>query len=161
MKIARYTMCALLALVMTAATALANGPPIWEIQDHPEQPWQVSGILVMEDGFAAVSGDIATVPAGKLFVIDYMTSEWIIPAGQEPTQSGLIISLTGSGTMRVRTLYTRQQSEGLDWPRAHWFIAQKVRLYATDTIHFTCQRTAGEGRSPVSIQLVGHLVDID
>ena len=119
-------------------------PPTFGVEDNPWRPYQVKGVLRADplEGFA--SGTVATVPPGKLFVIDFITVDTALPIGQAPDQSILGIKLPGgpdgAGDLIFHSIKLEPMGATDSGFLTRWIFTGKVRLYATGEITYRVQR---------------------
>jgi hypothetical protein len=119
------------------------------------QPFQQDAVLTLPDGFSGSCPILATVPAGKRLVIEYVTARATVPGGQKLRMFQLKIFQNGDSAYH----HLAANETGIF---NEWIAAQQVRLYADPStpVDLCIYRSGWAGNLQVSASVSGYLVDI-
>lgn len=132
--------------------------PVFDI-DNGRQPFQASAHSVMA---GATNGDfqtIAFVPAGKRLVIENISANGRVPAGQPFLNLHISTNVANGGSKAHYLVMSQQGSVG----NTTWFAAsQQVRLYADPgtSVTFSVFRVAAGPEGVVDVTISGYLIDV-
>ena len=139
------------------AVQIGNPPasPVFvrNVDDPAHKPIQIPGGIIFNNGTANLP--VFPVPAGKRFVIEYVSARVHLQPGQILDQFEIWTS-TGGGMLPHQMIATPQGNTGVS------LVSQPVRLYADPGtlisifVRSTIQNVVGSG----SLSLSGYLVDV-
>jgi hypothetical protein len=134
----------------------ADNPIFVQDVDNPaRQPFQQKMNFNLADGFSEVCMPIATVPAGKRLVIEYVSAKVNIPGGQKLRALNVFTNLNGDFAYHFLVpTPTGAFNE--------YVAGQQVRLYADPNtqVNICASRDTGDGIAPVQATISGYLVDL-
>jgi hypothetical protein len=123
---------------------------------HPDALIEpVSGIEVLDlTGFAGVSSFIFTVPAGKRLVIEHVTANCQLPAGQRFRFLGIITNFTSHSLIPVHV--------GDSGVNSHFVMSQPIKIYAAplENVSVLANRPVATGSGSCSFSFSGFLIDL-
>jgi hypothetical protein len=155
----------------TPTVQVANSPtsPVWVRDlDTTRQPFHRSVSLLLEDGDITTQSTFM-VPAGKRLVIEYVSGEVVMPAGQTPRGLHLLpITYTENGFVERIAYRIPLQAQGrfTYWgdERDTFTASQRIVLYAepeTDVVIYLTRFGSGTaGRVHLYMGISGYLVDV-
>ena len=94
-----------------------------------------------------------TIPAGKTLVVEFVSVEAHLPAGEQP----IICSFTADNLAAIARVFMNFQAST---SVTDFFIgSQQIRLYAKDRLIFAIRRDVGAGKAEIVANVVGYLVN--
>jgi hypothetical protein len=133
-----------------------NNPVFIQDVDNPaRQPFQQKLNFNIADGFSEVCMPIATVPAGKRLIIEYVSARVTIPGGHKLRALNVFTHLNGDFAYHhLVPTPTNVFNE--------YVVGQTVRLYADPNtqVNICAARDNGDGIAPVLATISGYLVDL-
>jgi hypothetical protein len=134
----------------------ADNPVFVQDVDSPaRQAFQQKLNFNLADGFSEVCMPIATVPAGKRLVIEYVSARVTIPGGHKLRAMNVFTNLNGDFAYHhLMPTPTGVFNE--------YVVGQQVRLYADPNtqVNICASRDNGDGIAPVLATISGYLVDL-
>lgn len=117
------------------------------------QPFQATTNLVFTSGFNNQGAFIASVPAGKRLVIEYVSMVLLLPTGQKPSQAEIV-----TDNFPHFLIATQQGSFGVF---DTFSVSQQVRLYADSSVAFNVVRSANDGvDGSLTATISGYLINV-
>jgi len=132
--------------------------PTRDVDNAARQPFQVSVSGDFRDDHTEAVGQIS-VPAGKRFVIEYVTGAYVIPSGEKITATDLSLLQNNSVTPVFGATFTGTDTGANDI----FILSQLTRLYAdagTPSISIIGIRNSPSGTGQAFWTLSGYLVNL-
>ena len=129
--------------------------------DNPAfQPFQKTALLTQSPGTNASSLTIATVPAGKRLVIEFISASGQVPPGQHVESWPVMTVAPPTGGAQHELLVNAQPPAVIG--DALFRASQQVRLYADSgsTVQTIIRRNSGAGSATYLMTVSGYLVDV-
>jgi hypothetical protein len=130
-----------------------------DIDEPALQPFQQEIGINLADGIGEGEAPSAAVPAGKRFVVDFISAQASLPAGQHPL---ILVKafVNGANNGVSHNLLTTLQSNfgGND----QWVASQPTRLYAdpNTNLQIFFFRDATAGQASLFLKVSGHFVNV-
>jgi hypothetical protein len=130
------------------------------------EPFQVNELRTLEPGDTGGTFARIALPAGKLYVIEYLSASISLPVGQRVTLVMVDTHTRASGFRRTYFLATRTSNREPGSGRVDtWVASQPTRLYAErpdrpsyDSIFLGIGRDKDDGQARFDIALSGYLL---
>jgi hypothetical protein len=137
---------------VTVTNRLTNPVAVRDVQNPAFQPFQAEVRMVLQAGTGSAQGAIPPAPEGKRLVIEHVTVDALVPAGQR------VLARIAAGDDIAHALVLTSQGFG------HWVTSQPIRLYApgggVGSGLAIIERSTSEGQVSVVFTISGHLVDL-
>jgi hypothetical protein len=141
--------------IMKIKTDADNPVFVKDVDNPARQAFQQKLNFNLADGFSEVCMPIATVPAGKRLVIEYVSAKVTIPGGHKLRALNVFTNLNGDFAYH----FLAPTPTGVF---NEYVAAQQLRLYADPNtqVNICASRDNGDGIAPVQATISGYLVDL-
>jgi hypothetical protein len=130
-----------------------------DVDNPASQPFQKTTSTV-QSGTNVSTLTLATVPAGKRLVIEFISASGQVPLGQHVESWGVLTVAPPTGGAQHELLVTAQPPAVIG--DALFRTSQQVRLYADPgtSVQTIIRRNSGAGSATFLMTVSGHLVDV-
>ena len=137
---------------VTVVNRANNAAFVRDAQNPAFQPFQAEVVMVIPEGAGAQQNIIPAAPEGKRLVIEHVTVDALVPAGQR------VLARIKAGSDVEHALVVTSQGFG------HWVTSQPIRLYTLGgglgSGFAIVERSASDGQVTAVFTVSGHLVDL-
>jgi len=154
------------------AAPLQKGPPTWKTlvvnsdanpvpvrgRERPTTPFTVEKTVTAPDGEYFGIGTMTNVPAGKMFVIEFVSIWVTTPKGTGIGRARLAIGSPSTGFKSFHFPVEKVHDGGLT-SYEQWGYTATTRIYATHEARWIAQRSKSSGTTSYIVTLSGYLTD--